>query len=213
MLLPQQTIHTVDTLVIEESLFDLISPELLPVLHVLFEKTKRQFIHHKTLSLPQPAILSELADAFRVLQGRAIAKQHGQWIHEQKPVFSPAIDARFKMALALTQAEENEALAVQARWQQVIRDNLNETRCLFLPTTPTTAPKLGEDTSELRMKILTLSAMAGLSGAAQVHLPLGVSEQNHPYGFSLLMAHGNDRSLLAKTKQIAHAFDKEAIYE
>jgi len=206
VLLPETKINLVDTLVIEERLFDLIDPELLPVMQGLLEQTKGQFSHHKKFILPQTSILSELADAFRVLQGRAIAKQHGQWINEEQPKFSQAIASRFEMAMALTESEEKEALIIQQHWQDIVAKNLDETSCLFLPTTPTTAPKLGEDTSQLRMRIITLSAIAGLSRSAQVHLPLASSAQGHPYGFSLMMSHGHDKSLLAMVNKLSKNF-------
>jgi len=208
VLLPEQAINPINTLVIEEKLFDLIDPELLPVLLSLLEQTKAQFIQHKKFNLPKTSILTELADAFRILQGRAIAKEHGQWIKEQQPRFSPAITSRFEMAMALTESEENEALAVQQQWQKIVASNLDSSSCLFLPTTPTTAPKLMEDTSELRMRIITLSAIAGLSGSAQVHLPLASSTKGHPYGFSLMMSHGNDKSLLTKIIKISNEYTK-----
>ena len=213
VLLPEQAINTVDTLVIEESLFDLIDPALLPVMQNLLEQTKTQFTHHKKFVLLSTNILTELADAFRILQGRAIAKQHGKWINEEQPSFSPAITSRFEMAMELTEAEEKEALAVQKAWQKIIADNLDKKSCLFLPTTPTTAPKLGEDTSELRMRIITLSGIAGLSGSTQVHLPLATSDKGHPYGFSLMMAHGNDKSLLTKITKISNEFTKGMVNE
>ena len=213
VLLPEQAINSVDTLVIHEGLFDLIDPAQLPVMQRLLEQTTTQFTHQKKFVLPNTNILTELADAFRILQGRAIAKQHGKWINEEQPNFSPAITARFEMAIALTEAEEKEALAIQQTWQKVIAENLDEKSCLFLPTTPTTAPKLGEDTSELRMRIITLSAIAGLSGSAQVHLPLATSEQGHPYGFSLMMAHGNDKSLLTKITKISNEYNKGMVNE
>lgn len=211
VLLPNQVVNTVDTLVIEEELFDFITPELQPVILALLDKTKHQFSHHKALKLPKSNILSELADAFRILQGRAIAKQHSQWINEQQPSFSPAIAARFSMAMALTEAEEVEALVIQKNWCNIINKNLNGNSCLFLPTTPTTAPKLGEDTSDLRMQIITLSAIAGLSGSAQVHLPLSKAKNGHPYGFSLMMSHGNDKSLLSAVAQISNSFSQDLI--
>ncbi|MEI8618289.1 hypothetical protein P4S63_17845 [Pseudoalteromonas sp. B193] len=113
------------------------------------------------------------------------------------------------MALALTVQEEQEALKVQTQWQTLIAKNLNTNSCLFLPTTSTTAPKLGADTSALRMQIITLSAIAGLSGSAQVHLPLADLANDHPYGFSLMMSHGNDKSLLACVKHLAAHFKQD----
>ena len=211
VLLPQQAINNVDTLVICEPLFELVDSALQAPLKQLLEKTKPNFKHHKEFELPNSNLLNELADSFRVLQGRAIAKTHKDWLQlpGQLPQFAPAIAARFDMALALTDQEEQEALKVQTQWQTLIAKNLNTNSCLFLPTTPTTAPKLGADTSALRMQIITLSAIAGLSGSAQVHLPLADLPNDHPYGFSLMMSHGNDKSLLACVKHLAAHFKQD----
>ncbi|MDN3384065.1 amidase family protein [Pseudoalteromonas sp. APC 3358] len=211
VLLPQQAINNVDTLVICEPLFELVGPALQAPLKQLLEKTKPNFKHHKEFELPNSNLLSELADSFRVLQGRAIAKTHRDWLElpDQLSHFAPAIAARFKMALALTEQEEQEALKIQHEWQTIVAKNLNKHSCLFLPTTPTTAPKLGADTSALRMQIITLSAIAGLSGSAQVHLPLADLTNDHPYGFSLMMTHGNDKSLLACVKHLAAHFKQD----
>ena len=211
VLLPNQAINNVDTLVICEPLFELVDPALQAPLKQLLEKTKPNFKHHKEFELPNSNLLNELADSFRVLQGRAIAKTHKDWLQlpGQLPQFAPAIAARFKMALALTEQEEQEALKIQHEWQTIVAKNLNKHSCLFLPTTPTTAPKLGADTSALRMQIITLSAIAGLSGSAQVHLPLADLANDHPYGFSLMMSHGNDKSLLACVKHLAAHFKQD----
>ncbi|MBH0012682.1 amidase [Pseudoalteromonas sp. NZS100_1] len=211
VLLPNQAINKVNTLVICEALFELVDPSLQAPLGKLLEKTKPYFNHHIDFKLPKSSLLSELADTFRILQGRAIAKTHRDWLElpDQLSHFAPAIAARFKMALALTKQEEQEALKIQHEWQVIVAKNLNKHSCLFLPTTPTTAPKLGADTSALRMQIITLSAIAGLSGSAQVHLPLADLANDHPYGFSLMMTHGNDKSLLACVKHLAEHFKQD----
>ncbi|MDU0355063.1 hypothetical protein RS130_15195 [Paraglaciecola aquimarina] len=112
------------------------------------------------------------------------------------------------MAFALTEQEEQEARLVQAQLQQLISTHLSDTSCLFLPTTPTSAPKIGEDISALRMQLINLSAVAGLTGSAQVHLPLTVmpveiNKQPVPYGFSLMMRSGQDKSLLALVNRLS----------
>ncbi|MEH6394298.1 amidase family protein [Pseudoalteromonas sp.] len=207
-LLPQQAIHPVNTLVICEPLFELVESNIQAHLEQLLAKVKPHFNDHKDFILPNKALLTELADTFRVLQGRAIAKTHRDWLEqsEQTVQFAPAIAERFKMALALTTKEELEARKIQTQWQAIVARNLNSNACLFLPSSPTTAPKLGADTSALRMQIMTLTAIAGLSRSAQVHLPLANLENGHPYGFSLMMSHGNDKSLLACIKSLAAQF-------
>jgi amidase/aspartyl-tRNA(Asn)/glutamyl-tRNA(Gln) amidotransferase subunit A len=105
------------------------------------------------------------------------------------------------MAFALTDQEEKEAHSVQLAWQQELSGYLTQNAVLFLPTTPTTAPKLNTDISNLRTQIMSLSAIAGLAKTPQVHLPLlnyqsAKINQVQPYGFSLLMAQHQDLNLL-----------------
>lgn len=196
VLLPQQPSNTINNLLICEPLFELIDKDLQVLLINKLEKIKPFFKHVADFKLTDKTILSELADSFRVLQGRAITKQHHNWVKHAQPTFSAAITARFNMAFALTEQEEKEALAVQQRWQNIITNNVNKETALFLPTTPTIAPKISADTSQLRMQILTLSAIAGLSRCPQIHLPLCPTSNNAPYGFSLLGQRHNDKSLL-----------------
>ncbi|WP_245961481.1 amidase family protein [Thalassotalea euphylliae] len=211
VLLPKQPIYKVEELLVCQSLFDLVEPELANALSNKLDEIVPYFAKVREFDIADTGILDELADAFRILQGREIARTHEQWLTSLSPDFSahfaPAISARFEMALALTAAEEAQAKKVQQRWQKVMQQ-LTSSSALFLPTTPTVAPKLGADTSALRAKILTLTAMAGLSGAAQVHLPdisipvdsnlpaQNDSESLAPYGYSLLMAANSDRTLL-----------------
>lgn len=155
-----------------------------------------------------------LNEVFRVLQGRAIADYHGQWLRQAQPVFSQPITDRLNMALAITDAEVASAERHRQAFQQHLQNVLDDDSVLLLPTTPSTAPKLGEDTSALRPRLLTLTAIAGLTGSAQVHLPLMPLARNHhpsqPYGFSLLMPSGRDHTLLRLSETVTDAWNQGA---
>ena len=215
-LLPKQSVYKVEQLLVCEPLFELLPSSFADALSNKLDEISPHFAQVKKFVLPSEGLLSELADTFRILQGREIARTHGKWLSALSPdyrdYFAPAICGRFEMALALTAAEEAQAKQVQQKWRgelQQLTADLTSRSALFLPTTPSTAPKLGADTSDLRAKILTLTAIAGLSGSAQVHIPdLSIAmPHSHsldsdgnllkaPYGYSLLMAPNNDRSLL-----------------
>ncbi len=200
VLLPAKPIQKVDTLLVCDALLDLVEAEFKPYLTENLNQLKPEFKQIKSLELPAE-LLAQLPDTFRVLQGRGIAHEHRAWIESHHPKFAPAIATRFDMALKLTAEEEAEARKVQQQLQQLISDQLDETSCLFMPTTPTAAPEIGADVSNLRMQIINLSAIAGLTSSCQVHLPLNVSQpvsqnQKLPYGFSLMMLPDQDLSLL-----------------
>jgi amidase len=206
VLLPKQPVQNVKELIVFDALFDLIEPALAKLLCAELERVKPHFARVTSFKISDSSLMHKLADSFRVLQGREIARTHADWIRKRKPRLAPAIQQRFDMALGLTAAEEAEAKEIQQSWINTLELNLSDESVMFLPTTPTTAPRLGADTSDLRMQILTLTAMAGLSGATQVHLPLidvHREELAAPYGFSLLMKRGHDRTLLNTVSQLA----------
>ncbi|MDM7861335.1 amidase [Alteromonas sp. ASW11-36] len=212
VLLPAQVQTIVDELVIFDALFELVEPSLARLLRAELERVKPHFKKVRSLEIDDQQLISQLADAFRVLQGREIGRTHGDWVTTAKPHFAPPIAQRFAMAMALTEAEEQRAKQVQAKWCALLAANLSPHSALFLPTTPTTAPQLGADTTDLRMQILTLTAIAGLAGAAQVHLPLinvPLEKQVAPYGFSLLMTAGNDRTLLQLVKTLTASLTQQ----
>jgi Asp-tRNA(Asn)/Glu-tRNA(Gln) amidotransferase A subunit family amidase len=189
-----------NTLVFDPFLFSLVAPELQSLLESALKTVGGCFDRVEQIDLQLESDFSELHEVFRVLQGRAIADYHRDWIEKAKPEFSAQVAARMNMALSLTDQEVAQAEAVCESFKARFMAQLQGHKTLFLPTTPTTAPKLKADTTALRPRLLKLTAIAGLTGSAQVHLPLtpfkagnGIS---HPYGFSLLQLSGNDSGLL-----------------
>ena len=206
ILLPQQPVNTVRHLLVNEAFLDLVDSDLADLLSNKLDQIAPYFKSVKTFSIPDESIIDELADTFRILQGREISRTHGQWVSEQKPNLSPAIAQRMEMAMSLNDSDEQSARQTQQKWTSIVTQNLADNAVLFLPTTPTIAPQLGTDTAALRMRILTLTAIAGLSGSAQVHLPhltANASGQMAPYGYSLMMSAHKDKSLLNLVNELS----------
>ena len=206
VLIPQGTEIKSKTLVYDEQLFDLVDDPLRVVLQNTLARIAPCFERVEKVDLGLTRAFHGIGDVFRVLQGRAIANYHGHWINETKPQFSAPVQARVEMAMAITDREVSDAEFTRASFKSALSHILADNATLFLPTTPTTAPKLGADTSGLRSRLLSLTSIAGLSGASQVHLPLTPiahgNEISRPYGFSLLQQAGNDFGLLALTEQV-----------
>lgn len=205
VLLPEQSTTEIDTLFVCDALLELVEPQLAEHLKHSAKNISPYFDIVKKVEIPH-SLLAELADTFRVLQGREIARTHGEWINNKNPTFTPPIEQRFKMALALTEQDEAKACSLRDEFRMVMADILSPTSALFLPTTPTTAPKLGADTTAIRMNILSLTAIAGLTGSVQIHLPditIQVANYIAPYGYSLMSQSGNDKSLLALVSELS----------
>ncbi|TCS38966.1 amidase family protein [Reinekea marinisedimentorum] len=201
-----------DTLVYDPFLFSLVQPELQSLLQAALQSAGKSFKKIEQVDLQLQTDFAELHDVFRVLQGRAIVEYHRDWIEQVKPKFSAQVQARMDMAFAITDSEVAQAEAVRERFNANLRAQLAGNKTLFLPTSPTTAPKLKEDTTALRPHLLKLTSIAGLSGSAQVHLPLtpfmGDDRISRPYGFSLLQLPGNDSGLLQLVESVTEQWNK-----
>ena len=127
--------------------------------------------HHTQVDLQQ----WNISEVFRVLQGYDIWQQHGQWIETTSPVFADDIQTRLTWCKEIS--EQNYA---QARKQQqvIIGHILNlfdACDLIAIPTTPGKAPLLNTPAAELanyRNTLMALTAIAGIAGLPQLHMPL-----------------------------------------
>lgn len=133
-------------------------------------------------------LVPQLSEAFRVLQASQIWQQHGTWIEQHTPTFAADIDARFRAAKDISQNQINEAITVQTQLKEELSQLFEHYDFLLLPTTPGVSPLLAtpaDELSDYRTQLLTMTAIAGLAGLPQLHLPL-FEQNNAPCGLSLL---------------------------
>ena len=145
-----------------------------------------------------------LAEAFRVLQGREIWQTHGEWITNTQPVFAPDIAERLNQSAQISDAEVKHATHIQQQVRQLLAALLNDNRAIVLPTTPGCAPRLTASAAELtdyRKQLLSLTALAGLAGLPQLHLPL-FRLNDAPCGLSLIGPAGSETSLFALARTL-----------
>lgn len=152
------------------------------------------------------AFMARASHAFRILQGRAIWRTHREWITATHPHFAPDITARFKWASALSEAEERVA---QQEADTVVTQLLQWSEqghyALALPSTPGASPLLSlhhDALAHYREILMGMTALGGLWGAAVLAAPW-LSDQQAPWGISILGAPGMDRSLLAAACRLA----------
>lgn len=140
------------------------------------------------------SVRKRAAEAFRVLQGRAVHRLHGDWVARKKPVFADDVAARFATAASLT--EDDEARARNELTE--LSDWLTHPGWTLLPTTAGAAPLQSGDAAAFdaaRQGLLGLTAFAGLSGRPQIHLPW-LTDQGAPWGLSLMGPRRSDRTLI-----------------
>ena len=146
----------------------------------------------------------QTAATFRTLQGNEIWQQHGEWIENTQPDIAKDIVLRLNWCKAITTQNVQQAKAQQS----VVINHLNalfeDIDVLIIPTTPGVAPRCDADETTLandRNALLALTAIAGLAGLPQLHLPL-FTLHNAPCGLSLVSKKGNDLALLALAKKL-----------
>lgn len=146
---------------------------------------EQQDIRFETVSLGIEPVL--YGDAFRVLQGYEIWQTHGNWLLSQQPVLAADIQERLNWCAGLTSEDRNRALKIQESLKTTLK-SLLEDHLLLLPTTPAAAPLLSTSSvylKDYRHQLICLTAIAGLCGLPQLHLPW-TAVDGAPTGFSLL---------------------------
>lgn len=146
----------------------------------------------------------QTAATFRTLQGNEIWQQHGEWIEYTQPDIAKDIMLRLNWCKTITTQEVEQAKAQKSVVINQLNTLFEEIDVLIIPTTPGVAPRCDADETTLandRNALLALTAIAGLAGLPQLHLPL-FTLHNAPCGLSLVGKKGNDLALLALAKKL-----------
>ncbi|GBL05228.1 amidase [Glaciecola sp. KUL10] len=151
-------------------------------------------------------IAMDTSNTFRILQGFEIWQQHGQWISANSPKFADDVEQRFKWCKSLSLTQQEMAKSQQQTIKHYVDEIFEQHDLILLPTTPGLAPLIGQEPSEMasyREELMALTAIAGLSGRPQIHLPL-FKIDDAPCGLSLIGKLGEDLKLVQLAKQLIH---------
>lgn len=136
--------------------------------------------------------------AFRNIQGREIWSAYGAWMQAHKPALGPGIRERIEYASTVTEEMETAARNILQVARAQIRDAVPRGTVLCLPTAPCIAPRLDSTAEELetfRVRAMSLTSIAGLSGLPQVSMPAALVD-GCPAGISFIGWEGADETLL-----------------
>jgi Asp-tRNA(Asn)/Glu-tRNA(Gln) amidotransferase A subunit family amidase len=160
---------------------------------------------HGAIALTLPNnLVKHLSESFRVLQGYEIWKTHGRWIDKHQPDFATDIRQRLDSCKNITQEQITQATVVQKQLVSAVNKLFEHIDVLVIPTTPGIAPLLSTPESELadyRVKLLTMTSVASLTGLPQLHVPLFV-QNDAPCGISLIGLKHSDRQLIQLAKKL-----------
>ena len=132
---------------------------------------------------------------------------HGAWITAQRPVFGPAIAARWQAASQVSDTAAADARAQATRIRQQVRALLGDDGVAVLPSAASLAPRRDADPAAVdavRLRTMAITCIAGLAGLPQVNIPLAAPDGT-PLGVSLLGPAGSDRALIALAVAVARA--------
>lgn len=143
--------------------------------------------------------------AYLALQNAQMAALHGTWIAQHRPRFGSLIEGRVARALTVGPRDVAEAEPVRAALESTLSAALGDDAWLLWPTAAGAAPPRGltdEATDAVTGRSLILGALASLTGACQVTLPMA-DVASRPFGVSLVAPPGSDRALLAVCRALA----------
>ena len=144
--------------------------------------------------------------ALRTLQGWEIWAAHGGWVSSATPALAPDVALRLAAAAQMPASRAAAAREVREQATEALASVLAGGALLCMPTVPTPPPPRGQPAAAAdawRGACLALLGVAGMAGAPQVHIPLGVDAAGAPVGVSLIAARGADALLLDVAARLA----------
>ena len=165
---------------------------------------------------------SQMSLLFRTLQGFEIISEHGQWLERHGDSLDPAIGERVTWARTITKDDYQNAQREQLRLRETLSQLMaqaSQTQTLqtsaalwVLPTTPGAPPKLdmpAQALAEYRSELMGLTALAGLAGLPQLHLPMGGLSFG-PAGISLIGQAHQEGAVIATGMKLVGEVDDVA---
>lgn len=123
---------------------------------------------------------------------------HRDWIESARPVFQPAISARWQSASTVTEAAADEARAQVQSIRAHIRSTVGANVVAFLPSAASAAPRRDADPKDvdaIRMRTMAITCIGGLSGQPFVNMPFAGADGT-PLGICLMGPPGSDLALI-----------------
>lgn len=192
-------------LLVPQDAWELALPAAQAALGPLRTRLEQRVARADTRPLAEPGGLAQWMEDFRLLQAREIARGIGRWVARHRPRLGAEIQARFDWALGLPEDADAAASDRRPAIRAALLERLGDDGLLLLPGAPGPAPLAstpGEELADWRLRVLSLTAIAGLAGLPQVALPLAEVE-GAPLAVGLVAPPGRDRALLAFAARFA----------
>ena len=196
----------------KEFFFDVVFPDVHAVFDEAIRILKKQGAKIKEISLP---LLNETENAGNQIAWAEATHYHQQagWFPSQAADYGEDVRSRLQMGTKVPATAYLSALELRSRFIEQFHSAFEETRidALAVPTTPITAPLIGEESLRLanqdyptRALLLLANRPANLAGVPAITVPIGFTPGGLPVGLQLIGAVTDEHLLL----QIAHTFER-----
>ncbi len=138
------------------------------------------------------------------LQSREAWDTFAPWLDRRNPRLGFEVAGNFFRNLLVTDDALGTAAACRVAMRTAFGALLADDCVIALPTTPVLAPLRGQTRAAMqgpRSRIINFTCIAGMIGAPQINLPLGISD-GVPVGLSLIGAPGSDELLLTLARTL-----------
>ena len=191
---------------------DVVSQDVYSVFDEAIRILKKQGARLKEISV---SLLKETEDAGNQIAWAEATHYHQQagWFPSRSADYGDDVRSRLEMGTKVSATVYLSALELREKFIQQFHLALQDAGvdALAVPTTPITAPLIGQEAIHLgdkdhstRALLLRPNRPANLAGVPAISIPCGFTAENLPVGLQLIGAVADERLLL----QIAHAFER-----
>jgi len=188
-----------------EFFFDNLSTEVASSFDLAVKLLRKHGAHLQRISLPG---LNETENAGNQIAWPEALLYHQQsgWFPGRAADYGEDVRSRLEMGAKVTATAYLRALQVREQFISDFHSTLREhdLDALIVPTTPITAPLIGEESTIIngqsyatRALLLRLNRPANLAGVPAISVPCGLSKNNLPFGLQFIGALNSEYKLLA----------------
>jgi aspartyl-tRNA(Asn)/glutamyl-tRNA(Gln) amidotransferase subunit A len=196
----------------KEFFLDLVSPEVTSGFNSSVRQLRKHGAHVQTISLPGLEETETAGNQIAWPEALLFHQQSG-WYPGRAAEYGEDVRSRLEMGTEITAVTYLQALQSRdkfiAKFHSVLEEH--DLDALVVPTTPITAPLIGEESTTINGKphatralLLRLNRPANLAGVPAISVPCGLAKNNLPIGLQFIGALNSESLLLA----IAQNFER-----
>jgi aspartyl-tRNA(Asn)/glutamyl-tRNA(Gln) amidotransferase subunit A len=195
-----------------EFFFEVVSESVRNVFEAALHSLRKQEVAIKELSIP---LMNETEDAGNQIAWAEATRYHQQsgWFPARSAEYGEDVRTRLEKGTKVAATAYLEAQEIQKKFIQQFHQAINEAGvdALVVPTTPITAPLIGEETTPIEQKnhptralLLRLNRPANLGGLPAISIPCGITSEGLHVGLQLIGGATDEHLLL----HIARIFER-----